>query len=160
MRDTAASALPGTMNLERTFLKEVQMLGSCTAARHLKRVTFATCCAAALAVTQAAQAHAASRTVSFNYQHLWLTPEFKTGGGPIHFTVKSCNRTSQSMTVLLRRTDGFNYDIGSRAIKCRAGQRAVFDVGSNPAGTYELELGKLDDGEYLKGTGTYSFTPK
>ncbi|MGW2089277.1 hypothetical protein [Streptomyces sp. NPDC001880] len=129
-------------------------------ARHLKRVVLATCCVAALAVTQAAQAHAASRTVSFNYQHLWLTPEFKTGGGPIHFTVKDCNRTGQSMTVLLRRTDGFNYDVGSETIKCRAGQKAVFDVGKNPAGTYEFELGKLDDGRYLKGTGTYSFSAR
>ncbi|WP_108934657.1 hypothetical protein [Streptomyces ardesiacus] len=136
------------------------MTSSRATAQRVKRIAIATGCAAALAVTQAAQAHAASRTVSFNYQHLWLTPEFKTGGGPIHFTVKTCNRTSQSMTVLLRRTDGFNYDIGSSTIKCRAGQRAVFDVGSNPAGTYEFELGKLDDGKYLKGTGTYSFTAK
>ncbi|MET7814283.1 hypothetical protein ABZT26_25970 [Streptomyces sp. NPDC005395] len=133
------------------------MPGSRTAARRLKRVVLAAGCTAALVVTQAAQAHAASRSVSFNYKHLWLAPEFKTGGGPIHFTVKSCDRTSQNMTVRLRRTDGFNYDVGSETIQCRAGQKVVFDVGKNPAGTYEFELGKLDDGTYLKGTATYSF---
>ncbi|MET9587124.1 hypothetical protein ABZY10_29350 [Streptomyces sp. NPDC006539] len=124
--------------------------------RHLTRTAVTACCATALALTQAAQAHAASRTVNFSYQHLWTTPEFTTGiRGAIHFTVKRCDHTSGDMTVLLRRTDGFNYDVGSETIKCRAGQTANFD--DDPAGTYEFELGKLDNGKFFKGTATYSF---
>ncbi|WP_369175777.1 hypothetical protein [Streptomyces mutabilis] len=142
----------------RISAEEAPMTRSRAVTRHLKNVALTVCCTAALAVTQAAPAHAASRTVSFNYKHLWLTPEFKTGGGPIHFTVKSCDRTSQNMTVRLRRTDYLNYDVSSETIKCRAGQKVVFDVGKNPAGTYEFELGKLDDSKYVKGTATYSFS--
>ncbi|MEV5148191.1 hypothetical protein AB0L14_28315 [Streptomyces sp. NPDC052727] len=122
------------------------------------RLALTVCCAAVLAATQATPAYAASRTVHFDYTHLWLTPEFETAGGPIHFTVKACDRPTKDMTVLLRRTDGFNYDVGTETIKCRANQRATFDVGRNPAGTYEFELGKLDDGTRFKGTATYSFT--
>ncbi|MEK0097846.1 hypothetical protein WDA79_04880 [Streptomyces sp. A475] len=124
--------------------------------RHLTRITATALCAVALAVTQTTQAHAAGRTVRFSFQHLWLTPEFTTGArGAIHFTVKKCDHPSQKMTVLLRRTDGFNYDIGSRTLTCRAGRRAVF--ADQPKGTFEFELGKLDDGKYFKGTGTSSY---
>ncbi|KUN50763.1 hypothetical protein AQJ43_31565 [Streptomyces avermitilis] len=124
--------------------------------RHLTRATVTSCCAAALALTQTVQAHAASRTVNFNYQHIWKTPEFETGiRGRIHFTVKKCDHPNGDMTVLLRRTDGFNYVVGSRNIKCRAGHTANWD--DDPAGTYEFELGKLDDYKFFKGTATYSF---
>ncbi|WP_326812939.1 hypothetical protein OIE62_00495 [Streptomyces scopuliridis] len=128
-----------------------------TAMRRLTRIAVTTSCAAALAVTQAAQAHAASRTVNFNYSHLWQTPEFKTGGGAVHFTVKKCNDPHRDMTVLLRATDGINIDVGTRTIKCRAGAKAVIGDGLK-GGTFELELGKLDDNTYFKGTATYSFT--
>ncbi|GJF24987.1 MULTISPECIES: hypothetical protein [Streptomyces] len=133
------------------------MARSRTAMRRLSRVAVTMCCATALAVTQAAQAHAASRTVNFNYSHLWLTPEFKTGGGAVHFTVKKCNYPKRDMTVLLRATDGVNVDVGSETIKCRAGAQAVIGDGLK-SGTFELELGKLDDNKYFKGTATYSFT--
>lgn len=128
-----------------------------TVKRRLSRASVALCCACALGVMQAAQAHAASRTVNFNYSHLWPTPEFKTGGGAVHFTVKNCNYPKRDMTVLLRATDGINTDIGTETIKCRAGGKAVIGRGLKP-GTFELELGKLDDGDYFKGTGTISFT--
>ncbi len=124
--------------------------------RRLSHVTVTTCCAAVLIVTQAASAHAASRTVNFEYQHIWLTPEFETGiRGRIHFTVKKCDHPNGDMTVLLRRTDGYNYVAGTEKIKCRSGQSAKFD--DHPAGTYEFELGKLDDYKFFKGTATYSF---
>jgi hypothetical protein len=124
--------------------------------RHLGRATATVCCGTALALTQTAQAHAASRTVDFSYQHIWKTPDFETGiRGRIHFTVKRCDHPNGDMTVLLRRTDGFDYVVGSRTIKCRAGQTANFD--DDPAGTYEFELGKLDDYTFFKGTATYSF---
>ncbi|MET8769465.1 hypothetical protein [Streptomyces sp. NPDC004658] len=129
-----------------------------TVMRYLTRVTTIACCTTALAITQVVQAHADSRTVSFDYTHLWTTPEFDTGGGPVHFTVKKCNRPNKDMTVRLRRTDGLNYDVDSQTIKCQAGSKVIIDVGKNPAGTYEFELGKLDDGTHFKGTATYSFT--
>lgn len=132
------------------------MSRSRAATRRLTHIAVTMSCAVALAITQAAQAHAASRTVNFNYSHLWLTPEFKTGGGAVHFTVKKCNYPNRDMTVLLRATDGINVDVGSRAIKCRAGTKAVIGDGLK-GGTYELELGKLDDNKYFKGTATYSF---
>ncbi|MFJ8856122.1 hypothetical protein [Streptomyces sp. NPDC102437] len=124
--------------------------------RRLPRASVALSCACALVVMQAAQAEAASRTVNFNYSHLWLTPEFKTGGGAVHFTVKNCNYPKRDMTVLLRATGGINTDIGTETIKCRAGARATIGKGLKP-GTFELELGKLDDGKRFKGTGTISF---
>ncbi|MGW2088303.1 hypothetical protein [Streptomyces sp. NPDC001880] len=126
-----------------------------TVMRHLMRAAVTTCCAAALAVTQAAPAHAASRTVRFDFQHLWLTPEFDTGSrGTVTFTVNKCN-SPKNLTVLLRRTDGFNYISGREVIKCRAGQKINFT--QEPSGTYEFELGKLDDGDYFKGSATYMF---
>ncbi|MCX5199265.1 hypothetical protein OOK31_36200 [Streptomyces sp. NBC_00249] len=131
------------------------MLRSRSATPRLARLALTACCAAALALTQAAPAHAASRTVRFDYTHLWKTPEFDISRGEIHFTVKECDRPKKDMTVLLRRTDGFNYDVGSETVKCRAGERVVF--GNEPPGTYEFELGKLDDGTYFRGTATYSF---
>ncbi len=126
------------------------------ALRHLSRIAAILCCSTTLAVTQVASASAASRTVNFEYQHIWLTPEFKTGiRGRIHFTVKKCDHPNGDMTVLLRRTDGYNYVSGTEKIKCRDGQTAKFE--DHPAGTYEFELGKLDDYKFFKGTATYSF---
>ncbi|MFI9781791.1 hypothetical protein ACIHCV_45720 [Streptomyces sp. NPDC051956] len=128
-----------------------------TVRRRLTPVAGTALCGAALSVTQAAPAHATTQTVSFTYQHLWLTPEISTRvRGAISFIVQKCDHPNQKMTVLLRRTDGFNYDIGSRTIYCRAGQRAAF--ADQPKGTFEFELGKLDDGKVFKGTGTSSFT--
>ncbi|WP_326581732.1 hypothetical protein OIE69_43990 (plasmid) [Actinacidiphila glaucinigra] len=141
-----------------SYQGEDRMCRTPTVVRHLARAAVTACCVAALALTQAAQAHADSRTVNFDYQHLWITPEFKIGGGAIQFKVKKCNRPNGDMTVLLRRTDGFNYVVSSEKIRCRAGDKVVFNVGSNPAGTYEFELGKLDDYKFFKGSATYSFT--
>ncbi|MFE1365639.1 hypothetical protein ACFW84_15545 [Streptomyces anulatus] len=125
--------------------------------RYLPRASVALCCACVLGVLQAAPAHAASRTVNFNYSHLWLSPEFKTGGGAVHFTIKNCNYPERDMTVLLRATHGINTDIGTETIKCRKGAKTAIGKGLKP-GTFELELGKLDDGKYFKGAGTISFT--
>ncbi|MFB7122193.1 hypothetical protein [Kitasatospora sp. NPDC056273] len=124
--------------------------------RHLARIAAAAGCAAVLAVTQASQAYAASRTVSFEYEHLWITPEFEAGDGNIHFTVKSCDHPKSDMTVTLRRTDGINTDLGHETILCHEGYRATFD--GLRGGTFEFELGKLDNGKAFKGTATYSFT--
>ncbi|MFJ2188744.1 hypothetical protein ACIOJE_12420 [Kitasatospora sp. NPDC087861] len=131
------------------------MIRSRTGMRNVGRIAVAACCTAVLAVSQASLAYAASRTVSFEFQHLWITPEFETGDGDIRFTVKSCNRPKSEMTVTLRSADGINTDIGHRTIECREGNGVVFD--GLRGGTFEFELGKLDDGKTFKGTATYSF---
>ncbi|MGX4733180.1 hypothetical protein [Kitasatospora griseola] len=125
-------------------------------ARYLARIALAAACVASAAVAQTTHAYAASRTVRFEYEHLWITPEFETGDGDIHFTVKSCDHSTSKMTVTLRSTDGINTDIGHETIYCREGDRATFD--GLRGGTFEFELGKLDDGRAFKGTATYSFS--
>ena len=125
--------------------------------RRLARAAVTACCAAGLAITQAVPAHAKTVQVRFDYAHLWQTPEFKTTAkGGITFKVETCNRTGQKMTVLLRRTSGINHDIGTRTIKCSAKQTASFR--NVAAGTYEFELGKLDDGRHFQGLASYTFT--
>ncbi|MFJ4671533.1 hypothetical protein [Kitasatospora purpeofusca] len=127
--------------------------------RHLARIALAASCTAVLVVTPASHACAASRTVGFEYQHLWITPEFKTSDGTIKLTVKSCNHPKSDMTVTLRSTDGINTDIGHERIKCAEGNTVSFD--GLRGGTFEFELGKLDDGTTHKGTATYTYsTPK
>lgn len=69
--------------------------------------------------------------------------------------MKSCNRTKSDMTITLRNTDGPNTDIGHERVKCAEGSRASFD--GLKGGTFEFELGKLDDGTTFKGTATYSY---
>ncbi|MGW7579233.1 hypothetical protein [Streptomyces sp. NPDC054765] len=132
------------------------MTSSRTVLRHLARIAATACCAAALAVTQTVQAYAASRTVSFNFEHLWQTPEFKTAGGAIAFRVIKCNRPNSDMTVVLWDTDGWNQELERAVIKCRPGARATLGDGTKP-GNFMFELGKLDDGKALKGTATYSY---
>ncbi|MFJ6380822.1 hypothetical protein ACIQI7_12610 [Kitasatospora sp. NPDC092039] len=123
--------------------------------RRLAQIALAATCTAVLAATQTSQAFAASRTVSFEYTHLWVTPEFETGDGTIALTVKSCNRPKSDMTIALRSTDGINTDIGHERIRCAEGSRVSFD--GLKGGTFEFELGKLDDGTTFKGTATYSY---
>lgn len=125
--------------------------------RRLARAAVTACCAAGLAITQAVPAHAKTVKVRFDYAHVWKTPEFKTTAtGRITFKVETCNRAGQKMTVLLRRTSGFNHDIATRTIKCSAGQTATFQ--NVARATYEFELGKLDDGKHFQGLASYTFT--
>lgn len=117
-------------------------------------------CAAVLTVAQVTQAQAKTRVVSFNYRHLWVAPEITTTAkAPISFTIRRCDHPHSDMTVLLRDTDGINQDMASETIKCRAGQKATFRFfgkGYAPS-TYEVELGKLDDGKSFRGSGFYTF---
>ncbi|MFD8414613.1 hypothetical protein ACFV2Q_23120 [Streptomyces sp. NPDC059650] len=132
------------------------MASSRAVSRHLARIVAPACCAAVLALTQTVNAYAASRTVNFNFEHLWQTPEFKTGGDTISFRVARCNRPNKDMTVVLWNTDGWNQELDRAVIKCRPNASAKLGAGTKP-GHFMFELGKLDDGKAFKGTATYSY---